>query len=183
MSTTTERKIGGMFSRFYSFIIGPLLRAANHQSMWEDDPPTLGTGNRAQMFPITGLGLTKKLKVSSFQVRFELPPAANEDTLVRLYRYRKTASGGDFTYTLLGSLAVTSATPWSWDNDITLNDKAMDINPDTDGLTCDHDYTKGDGEMRALNISFECGRRTPADDDIVAALGAEVPTTATYPPT
>jgi len=126
-------------------------------SFYQDNPPALGSGTYAESFPVVPSpgGL---LKLRRLAVRWDFPFAAGERARIRLYRYRKPAPFGPFSYTQITDLFDADNTrDWSWTYDISDRIRnGFDINPETDSMAVSNVYTAGGApSVRALRVDFE----------------------------
>ncbi|CAK9034984.1 unnamed protein product [Durusdinium trenchii] len=119
------------------------------------DEPQPGSNSESFYVPLQS-GTTGT--VTKLLVRADAP-FVNDSGSLRLWRYRKTASGGTFTKTAITpAIALDSSLPWSWWNDFGAQvDDAVELDPDTDMIAVKLDYTLPEGKSqsaRAINVTF-----------------------------
>jgi hypothetical protein len=125
------------------------------QSFYQDDPPASGT--YAQSFPVPPYLGVPLFRLSYLAVRWDLPFGIGESATIRLYRYRKTAPFGVFTYTQMTATFVANSTSdWGWTYDISGNILAgFQLNPTTDSIAVSNVYVAGGApNVRALRVDF-----------------------------
>lgn len=130
-------------------------------SFYQDAPPSLGSGTYAQSFIVPPYLGVDFFKLSYLAVRCDFPFSPGENARIRLYRYRKPAPYGPFSYTQITDLFDANDTiDWSWTYDISSYIRSgFDLNPITDSLAVSNVYTAGaTPSVRALRIDFAMDR-------------------------
>jgi hypothetical protein len=155
-------------------LIGAVPPIGTNQFYYEDDPGSLGSGTRAQSYPVLLPRGTVGM-LSAVWVRQDFPAAAGETATLRLYRYRKTSpTGSFFVDQITDTFVLDSTDPWSWTIDISANIRpGYDLNPITDGIAVSNVYVAGGTPtMRALRLDF----RVEVVDTTSMVLAAATPT-------
>lgn len=124
---------------------------------YQDKPPSLGSGTYAESYLVPPYLGVDFFKLSYLSVRWDFPFSAGEMARIRLYRYRKPAPFGPFSYTQITTLFDADNTlDWSWTYDISANIlPGFDLNPLTDSIAVSNVYTAGGTPtVRALRVNF-----------------------------
>lgn len=127
------------------------------QSFYQDNPPADGAGTYAESFIVPPYLDVPLFKLSYLAVRWDFPFSAGERARIRLYRYRKSAPFGSFSYTQITDLFdADSSLDWSWTYQITDRiRRGFDLDPITDSIAVSNVYTPGaTPSVRALRVDF-----------------------------
>lgn len=126
------------------------------KSFYQDDPGSLGSGTYAESFPVPQNYGISLFRLNYLSVRWDFPFAAGERARIRLYRYRKTAEYGAFTYTQITDIFdAEDPLDWSWTYDISDRIRDFTLNPITDSIAVSNVYTAGGApSARALRVDF-----------------------------
>lgn len=149
-----------------SFLLQPNINLATKNTTfitsggtyYQDYPGSTGNGTYAQSYAIFVPTGTRFGKLTFLSVRIDAPAAVGEQSIIRLYLYRKTGPDGDFSYSqMTEAYVVDSNTPWSWTVDITDHIYSGYImNPITDSIAVSNVYSNGGiFNMRALRVDFQ----------------------------